>query len=194
MIQTHGPNSPRACRSSPSASSISGKGPAIDRITTRINEQIRVSPIRVISETGEQLGVLSTDQAMNRARDVGLDLVEVAPNERPPVCRIMDFGKYKYEKKKKTHQHVHQTRLKEVRLHPKTGDHDIDFKVKQAIGFLQNKDKVQVSVVFKGRENAHPEEGRRILEIVMGRLLEHGKVESSISQQGKRMMCTIAPK
>jgi translation initiation factor IF-3 len=148
----------------------------------------------VISETGEQLGVLSTDQAMNRARDVGLDLVEVAPNERPPVCRIMDFGKYKYEKKKKTHQHVHQTRLKEVRLHPKTGDHDIDFKVKQAIGFLQNKDKVQVSVVFKGRENAHPEEGRRILEIVMGRLLEHGKVESSISQQGKRMMCTIAPK
>lgn len=131
---------------------------------------------------------------MNRARDVGLDLVEVAPNERPPVCRIMDFGKYKYEKKKKTHQHVHQTRLKEVRLHPKTGDHDIDFKVKQAIGFLQNKDKVQVSVVFKGRENAHPEEGRRILEIVMGRLLEHGKVESSISQQGKRMMCTIAPK
>jgi translation initiation factor IF-3 len=106
----------------------------------------------------------------------------------------MDFGKYKYEKKKKTHQHVHQTRLKEVRLHPKTGDHDIDFKVKQAIGFLQNKDKVQVSVVFKGRENAHPEEGRRILEIVMGRLLEHGKVESSISQQGKRMMCTIAPK
>jgi len=106
----------------------------------------------------------------------------------------MDFGKYKYEKKKKTHQHIHQTKLKEVRLHPKTGDHDIEFKVNQAIGFLQHKDEVQVSVVFKGREMAHPEEGRKVLEGVMQRLLEHGKVESPISQQGKRMMCTIAPK
>ncbi len=167
---------------------------AIERITTRINEQIRVSPVRVISEEGQQLGVIPTDQALGRARDVGLDLVEVAPNERPPVCRIMDFGKYKYEKKKKTHQHVHQTKLKEIRLHPKTGDHDIDFKVHQAIGFLQHKDKVQVSVVFKGREMAHPEEGRKVMESVMQKLLEHGKVEAPIMQQGKRMTCTIAPK
>jgi translation initiation factor IF-3 len=167
---------------------------AIERINTRINEQIRVSPVRVISEDGQQLGVIPTDQALGRAREVGLDLVEVAPTERPPVCRIMDFGKYKYEKKKKTHQHVHQTKLKEVRLHPKTGGHDIEFKINQAIGFLQHKDKVQVSVVFKGREMAHPEEGRKVLETVMQKLLEHGKVESGISMQGKRMMCTISPK
>ena len=167
---------------------------AIERITTKINEQIRVSPVRVISEDGQQLGVISTNEALNRAREVGLDLVEVAPTERPPVCRIMDFGKYKYEKKKKTHQHVHQTKLKEIRLHPKTGDHDVDFKIQQAIGFLQHKDKVQVSVVFKGREMAHPEEGRKVLEGVVQKLLEYGKIESSISQQGKRMMCTISPK
>ena len=87
-----------------------------------------------------------------------------------------------------------QTKLKEIRLHPKTGDHDVDFKIQQAIGFLQHKDKVQVSVVFKGREMAHPEEGRKVLEGVVQKLLEYGKIESSISQQGKRMMCTISPK
>ena len=87
--------------------------------------------------------------------DANLDLVEVAPNERPPVCRIMDYGKYKYEKKKKASQNTHHTKTKEIRLRPKTGEHDISFKVKQAIGFLKHKDKVQVSVIFRGREMAH---------------------------------------
>lgn len=131
---------------------------------------------------------------MAAARAAELDLVEVAPNERPPVCRIMDFGKYKYEKKKKAAHHTHHTKIKEIRLRPKTGEHDVGFKVKQAIGFLQHKDKVQVSVIFRGRELAHIEEGKKVMAHVIEELLEHGKVEISPQQQGKRIICTIAPK
>jgi len=160
-----------------------------------VNDQIRVSPIRVVSEEGEQLGIISTDDALERARGVGLDLVEVAPNEKPPVCRIMDYGKYKYEKgKKKSGGQTHHTKTKEIRLRPKTGQHDIDFKVKKAIGFLGHKDKVQVTVLFRGREMAHIEEGRKVMEGVVEQLLEHGKLESSIQQHSRRMFCTIAPK
>jgi len=148
----------------------------------------------VISATGEQLGILPTAEAIARAREQGLDLVEVASTERPPVCRIMDFGKFKYEKRKKAHHHTHQTKLKEIRLRPKTGDHDIEFKIKQAVGFLQHKDKVQVSVVFKGRENAHIDEGERVMQSVIQKLLEHGKIESPPSKQGSKILCTIAPK
>jgi translation initiation factor IF-3 len=118
----------------------------------------------------------------------------VAPNEKPPVCRIMDFGKYKYEKKKKSHQHTHHTKIKEIRLRPKTGDHDIDFKVKQARGFLGDKDKVLVSVVFKGREKAHMEEGRKVIDHVIEQLVDIGKVESQPMQQGSRISATITPK
>ena len=109
----------------------------------------------MITAEGGQLGIIPTDEAMARAREAGLDLVEVAPNEKPPVCRIMDFGKFKYQQKKKQHKtHVHHTKIKEIRLRPKTGEHDIEFKVNQAKGFLQHKDKVIVSVVFRGRELA----------------------------------------
>ncbi len=179
----------------------SGKGKAIDRSTTqppanRVNNQIRISPIRVIGPDGAQLGIISTDEALNRARDAGLDLVEVAPNEKPPVCRIMDFGKFKYEKNKKKHSsnHAHQTKTKEIRLRPKTGEHDIDFKVKQAKGFLQHKDKVQISVLFRGRELAHIEEGAKVMEAVIAELAEVGKVEAPPQQNGKRMIATMAPK
>lgn len=108
----------------------------------------------------------------------------------------MDYGKYKYEKsKKKSGQtHAHHGKTKEIRLRPKTGEHDIAFKVKQAKGFLQHKDKVQVSVIFRGREMAHVEEGRRVMESVVQELLEFGKLESTPQQLGKRMICTIAPK
>ncbi len=163
---------------------------------TRINNNIRERQVRVISDGGDQLGILSIDDALDRARDVGLDLVEVAPNEKPPVCRIMDYGKYKYEKRKKRQGQSsgHHGKLKEIRLRPKTGDHDIDFKVKQAVGFLQHKDKVQVSVIFRGREMAHIEEGRRVMENVLEELLQHGKLESNPQQLGKRMMATVSPK
>ena len=163
---------------------------------TRINEKIRISPIRVVAEDGEQLGVIPTEEARERARESGLDLVEVAPNERPPVCRIMDYGKYKYEKNKKANKGGgHQTKTKEIRLRPKTGQHDIDFKVKKAAGFLSSRDKVQVSVVFRGREIVHVEEGRRVMQGVIEELVpEHGKLETPPAQQGRRIICTISPK
>ena len=168
--------------------------PAIDK-NNRINEQIRVPQVRVIAADGTQLGVLDTIQALNLAREKEFDLVEVAPTEKPPVCRIMDFGKFKYSQKKKAHkQHSHHTKIKEIRVRPKTGDHDIETKVNQAKGFLAHKDKVIVSVVFRGRELAHIEEGQRMIKRVLTLLEEAGKPESPPSQQGKRIVCTIVPK
>lgn len=148
----------------------------------------------MIAADGTQLGIISTDDALAKARESSLDLVEVAPNERPPVCKIMDFGKYKYDKKKRTHQHGHNTKTKEIRLRPKTGEHDIGFKVKRAIAFLQHKDKVQVSVLFRGREMAHIEEGRKVMLGVIEDLADYGKVETPPQQHGRRMICTIAPR
>ncbi len=124
-----------------------------------------------------------------------MDLVEVAPDASPPVCRIMDYGKFRYDRSKKSSKNKqHQTKLKEIRLRPKTGQHDIDFKVKQAIGFLEHKDKVQVTVMFRGREMAHIEEGRKVMQGIIERLIEHGKLESEPNQQSRKMICTIAPK
>lgn len=132
---------------------------------------------------------------MARAREAGLDLVEVAPNEKPPVCRIMDFGKFKYQQKKKQHKtHVHHTKIKEIRLRPKTGEHDIEFKVNQARGFLQHKDKVIVSVVFRGRELAHIDEGQRVMKNILEQLEAVGKIETPPQQMGKRLVCTVAPR
>lgn len=159
-----------------------------------MNDQIRISPIRVVGSDGSQLGILATDEALEKARENGLDLVEVAPNERPPVCRIMDYGKYKYDKKKKASQHSHHTKTKEIRLRPKTGKHDIDFKVMRAIGFLQHKDKVQVTVMFRGREMAHVEEGRRVMNQVIEVLEEYGKIDSRPQMQGRRISCILSPK
>jgi translation initiation factor IF-3 len=161
---------------------------------TRINEQIRISPVRVIGADGAQLGIMPVDSALSKAREADLDLVEVAPTERPPVCRIMDYGKFKYQQNQKSSHTVHHPKLKEIRLRPKTGDHDIDFKVKQAIGFLEHKDKVQVSVIFRGRELAHIDEGRKVMDQVIAKLLEVGKLESPPSLQQKRMIATVIPK
>jgi translation initiation factor IF-3 len=150
----------------------------------------------VIAANGDQLGIKPLPEALNLARELDLDLVEVADQARPPVCRIMDYGKYKYEKNKKANKSGgHQTKTKEIRLRPKTGQHDIDFKVKQAISFLETRDKVQVSVVFRGREIVHVEEGRRVMAGVVSTLVpEHGKLEIAPAQQGRRIVCTIAPK
>ena len=168
---------------------------AIDNKKQRINEQIRVTPVRVIGDDGSQLGVLTIDDAIKAARKVNLDLVEVAPNERPPVCRIMDYGKYKYQQKKRQHKgHTHQTRIKEIRLRPKTGGNDIGVKVNHAREFLAEKNKVIVSVVFRGREMAHVEEGRRVIDQVLVQLGDVAKVESPPVQHGRRMICTLAPK
>jgi translation initiation factor IF-3 len=169
---------------------------AIDT-THRINDQIRLSPVRVVDQEGKMLGVIPTSEAMRLAYESGLDLVEVAPNERPPVCRIMDYGKFKYEQKKKHSNSTkqHQVQLKEIRLRPKTGDHDIDFKIKQARVFLAEKDKVKLNVIFRGRENAHHERGREMLAEIIQQLQDVGKVEKMPSLEGGRnMIAIIAPK
>ncbi|MGI9178500.1 MAG: translation initiation factor IF-3 [Pirellulales bacterium] len=161
----------------------------------RINEQIRITPIRVINAEGGQLGIIPTEEAMSLAREAGLDLVEVAPNEKPPVCRIMDFGKFKYQQKKKHHKtHVHHAKIKEIRLRPKTGEHDIEFKVNQAKNFLLHKDKVVVSVVFRGRELAHIDEGQRVMKAIVEQLDPVSKIEAPPQQMGRRLVCTLSPR
>ncbi|MCP4193441.1 MAG: translation initiation factor IF-3 [Planctomycetaceae bacterium] len=167
----------------------------MDRKFVKINDQIRVTPIRVIAADGAQLGIIPTEDALGIAREADLDLVEVAPNETPPVCRVMDYGKFKYQQRKKhATGKVHHTKTKEIRLRPKTGKHDIDFKVKRARTFLEGKDKVQVSVVFRGREIVHVDEGRRVIQQVIEGLLDCGKLEVPPAQQGRRIVCTLAPK
>jgi translation initiation factor IF-3 len=161
----------------------------------RVNEQIRITPVRVIAADGTMLGIMPTGKALESAREAGLDLVEVAPNERPPVCKIMDFGKFKYEQKKKTSkQKQHQVQVKEIRVRPKTGDHDIEVKVKRAREFLEHKDKVLVNVLFRGRELAHIDEGRRVMNEVLLALDDVAKVEKNPSMEGKRMTAIVAPR
>ena len=161
----------------------------------RINELIRVTPVRVIGADGAQLGILPTDEALRQARAAELDLVEVAPTERPPVCRIMDYGKFKYQQKERQHKgHSHQVKIKEIRVRPKTGDHDIQVKVNKAREFLANKDKVIVTVVYRGREMAHVDEGRRVIDDVLAQLADVSKVEAAPVHHGRRMICTLAPK
>ena len=141
------------------------------------------------------MGILSTLEALNRARQEGFDLVEVAPDSKPPVCRIMDYGKFKFEQKKKlTKQHTHQSKLKEVRLRPKTGDHDIQVKINKVREFLTHKNKVQISVTFKGRELAHIDEGEKVLQHLLAELDDIGKIESPPKRAAKQIICTLVPK
>ena len=153
--------------------------------------------MRVVDQNGQMVGVIPTSDALRLSLEAGLDLVEVSPNERPPVCRIMDFGKFKYEQKKKhaANTKTHQTVLKEVRLRPKTGTHDIEFKIKQARSFLEHKDKVKVNVVFRGRENAHHDRGRDVLNQFVAGLEDIAKVEQAAKMDGaKQMSVVLTPK
>jgi translation initiation factor IF-3 len=152
--------------------------------------------VRLIGVNGEQLGVVPTSQAMDMAREANLDLVEVAPNERPPVCRILDYGKLRYQQSRKGNKggKVHQQKLKEIRVRPKTGEHDVDTKVNQARKFLEHNDKVLVNVLFRGRELQHIEEGRRIIDGILEKLADVAKVEKAPSMEGRRMTAMLAPK
>ena len=139
--------------------------------------------------------MVPTSQALDMAREAQLDLVEVAANERPPVCKIMDFGKFRYQQSRKgTKTKVHQQKLKEIRVRPKTGDHDVETKINQARKFLEHKDKVLVNVLFRGRELQHIEEGRRIIDMILQHLIDVAKVEKPPSMEGKRMTAMLAPK
>src|SRR5437016_11643638 len=155
----------------------------------RMNEQIRISPIRVIGAAGEQLGLMPTSQALEKAREAGLDLVEVAGDERPPVCKILDYGKMRFASSQKGNKgsKVRQQKLKEIRVRPRTGDHDVETKVQQARKFLEHNDKVQVTVLFRGRELQHQQEGRRVLDTVLEKLVDVGKVERPPSMEGRKM-------
>jgi translation initiation factor IF-3 len=162
-----------------------------------VNEQIRISPVRVVDQNGNMLGVIPTSEAQQLALQAGLDLVEVAPTVRPPVCRIMDYGKFKYEQKKRQAKNTkqHQVQIKEIRLRPKTGDHDIEFKVKRAREFLSHRDKVKINVIFKGRENAHHERGREMLQEIIQALEDVAKVEKAPGMEsGRNMTAVLAPR
>jgi len=158
----------------------------------RCNDQIRLSPIRLIGASNEQIGIIETDEARRMAREAQLDLVEVAPKERPPVCRIMDYGKYKYSQKK--HQKKpHEQQLKEVRMRPKTDSHDRTIKMNRALRFLKKGDKVQFTMMFRGRERAHREVGIRIFRTVIEELGERVKVERPPGMDGRHMIMIVSP-
>ena len=161
----------------------------------RLNEQIRVSPIRLIGAEGEQLGIVPTFEAIQKAKEAGLDLVEVAADERPPVCRILDYGKLRFATSQKGNKSskVRQQKLKEIRFRPKTDDHDVDTKAAQARKFLEHNDKVQVTVLFRGREMQHQDEGRRVLDSFLEKLAGAGTVERPPTMDGKKMTALIMP-
>jgi translation initiation factor IF-3 len=161
----------------------------------RMNEQIRISPVRLIGAGGEQLGIVPTSQALEQAREAGLDLVEMVPDERPPVCKILDYGKMRFANSQKGNKagKVRQQKLKEIRVRPKTGDHDVGTKVIQARKFLEHNDKVQVTVLFRGREMQHQAEGRRVLDQVLEKLADVGKVERPPSMDGKKLTALLMP-
>ena len=163
----------------------------------RINHQIRIRQVRVIDEENKQLGIMETADALALALHKQLDLVEIAPNQRPPVCRIMDFGKYKYEEKKKeqaSRRKQHQVQVKELRVRPATGDHDLQVKIKQARQFLADGDKVLVCCLFRGRQMAHKEVGEQVVNEVVKLLADVAKVESGLRMEGRRMVLLLSRK
>lgn len=162
----------------------------------RVNRQIRISPVRVIGADGSQLGILEVDAALSMAQDAGLDLVEVAAGARPPVVRIMDYGKFKFEQAKqarlaKKKQHV--ILLKEVKYRPGIDEHDFETKTRHAKRFLEEGNKVKVTLMFRGRQIAHPELGRQVVDRVARELSELSRVESAPSIEGKSMTMILAP-
>lgn len=158
---------------------------------------IRIPEIRVIGDDGTQLGVMPTAEAKKMAEEKNLDLVEIAPNVRPPVCKIMDFGKYKYEQSKKARdskKKQHATQLKEIKLRPKIETHDLEFKMRHAENFLLNKDKVKITVIFRGREMEHRELGMKLLNVVVERFSEIATVEREPVMIGRIITMILGPK
>jgi translation initiation factor IF-3 len=158
---------------------------------------IRVREVRVINADGEQLGIMETRDAIRSAEEQALDLVEVAPTAKPPVCRIMDFGKYKYEMAKKAQESKkHQTVIlvKEIKFRPRTDDHDVNFKMNNIRRFLEEGHKVKVTVMFRGREMAHQSHGRALLDRVVTELQSEAVIEQSPRMEGRNMMLLLGAK
>ncbi|WP_299844864.1 translation initiation factor IF-3 [uncultured Roseovarius sp.] len=162
----------------------------------RVNENIRANEIRLIGADGDNVGVVSPEQALDMAEEAGLDLVEISPNANPPVAKIMDYGKYKYEQQKRESEARKKQKVievKEVKFRPNTDTHDYDVKMRNVVKFLQNGDKVKVTLRFRGREMAHQELGRDLLERVAEDTKEIGKVENMPKMEGRQMIMVIGP-
>ncbi len=167
-----------------------------ERDSTRINERIRVPEVRLIDEDGEQVGIVPTPDALERAREKDLDLVEVSPTSKPPVCRILDYSKYKYEQEQKAkaaRKHQQQTNVREIKLRPKIAQHDYETKRGHVERFLKNQDKVKVTIMFRGREQSHPERGRMLLDRLLQDVSEIGVMEQPPLQEGRNMTMLLAP-
>ena len=167
-----------------------------ERDSTRINERIRVPEVRLIGADGEQVGVLPTDKAMEKAREADLDLVEVAAEARPPVVRLLDYSKYKYEQEQKAkaaRKHQQQVNVREIKLRPKIADHDYETKKGHVRRFLGHQDKVKVTIMFRGREQAHPERGRVLLERLFEDVADLATIEQHPQQEGRNMHMLLAP-
>lgn len=163
---------------------------------TRINKAIRASEIRLIDQDGNMVGVVSVDEALALAEKAGLDLVEVSPNAAPPVCKILDYGKYKYEQQKKAHEAKKNQRvihIKEVKLRPNIDKHDFEIKMRHVVKFLEAGDKVKVTLRFRGREMAHQEIGMNLLERVKEVLADKIRIEHQPSFEGRQVVMVVAP-
>jgi translation initiation factor IF-3 len=167
-----------------------------ERDTTRTNDRIRVPEVRLIDETGQQVGVMKTDEALRYAQQRDLDLVEVAPEARPPVCRVLDYSKYKYEqaqKQKAARKHQQQINVREIKFRPKIAEHDYATKKGHVERFLRHKDKVKVTIMFRGREVTHPERGVMILDRLAEDLEDLAIVEQRPIQDGRNMTMMLGP-
>jgi translation initiation factor IF-3 len=167
-----------------------------ERDTTRINERIRVPKVRLIGADGEQLGIVEIDDALKRAQEAELDLVEVAPGSKPPVTRLLDYSKYKYEqeqKQKAARKHQQQVNIREIKLRPKIATHDYETKKGHVERFLKHRDKVKVTIMFRGREQAHPERGRDLLQKLFEDLDGLAVIESAPLQEGRNMSMLLGP-
>ncbi len=167
-----------------------------ERDTTRINDRIRVREVRLIGDDGSQIGVLPTDEALKYAQERDLDLVEVAPEAKPPVCRVLDYSKYKYEqaqKAKSAKKHQQQITIREIKLRPKIATHDYDTKKGHVVRFLKHADKVKVTIMFRGREREHPERGRDLLMKLAEEVHELGTVEQTPLLEGRNMTMVLGP-
>ncbi len=170
---------------------------SISKDSLRINGEIRVREVRVTDAKGQQLGIMPTREALRRAEEAHLDLVEVAPKAKPPVCRIMDFGKYRYEQQKREKEAKKKQKvisIKEVKLRPGIETHDFNFKVKNALRFIAEGNKVKATIMFRGRELSHPEMGRDLLLKVAEQLKDAVTVEREPKLEGKNMIMILAPK
>tara|TARA_Y100000766_G_scaffold246400_1_gene226916 strand:+ start:385 stop:906 length:522 start_codon:yes stop_codon:yes gene_type:complete len=163
----------------------------------RINEQIKTDTVRLISSEGDQLGVVSLQDALNKADNVGLDLVEISPNTNPPVCKILDYGKYVYEKQKlekKNKKKQHVIHVKEIRVRPNTGDHDLLTKLSRAKKFLEAGDKVKITVMYRGREMARQDMGVDTLNRVVSILDDFAEIDKQANMEGRRLSLILSPK